>query len=295
MKIQIFKGQFQFLQMTISFSLFYLMENKLELSEELTKLLPQIGLFSSIDLIFLNNAQANSRKMIEGFTNELNFIFPLLLLKMEDRNYPLSSWLEKTELKYFDPDSISSDPDEITKIKSLYIMWVTKASENYKNRIIQSAGDFHLFFVDVIIPHTGDEKFSIEEIYKQFDLHRGESYWLQIGSRKNNHQNGRIYALFIDHEHNNIVVYKIDKYIPEGKVDEIGTISRFVNLEDKLTIQYIEETAIFKMANNSYVYTKEQVEEIKNAIDSENFVPGSFEEEKIEVVYEEPECEMCGG
>lgn len=271
------------------------MENDLVLNEDLQKLLPQIGIFSSIDLIFLNNAQANSRKMIEGFTNELNFMFPMLLLKMEDRNYPLSSWVEKIELKYFDPTSISTDPDELTKIKNLYVLWVTKASENFKNRLIQTAGDFHLFCIDVIIPHVGDEKFSVEEIYKQFDLHRGESYWLQFGSRKSTHLNGRIYCLFIDHEFDHIVVYKIDKFNPVGKVDEIGTISRFVSLDSKLTIEYVEEIAFFKMADNNYVYTKEQIDEIKNNEDNENYVPKSFEEEKIGVVYEEPECEMCGG
>lgn len=240
----------------------------------ISKTLPSIGLFSPIDIVFLEHFQLVSKHMISEFKNELNNIFRVVVDQQEDRQFPFVSWLEKVDNNNF---TINEDPDLENGENFSYVLWVTTQSKNWKTRTIESPGDFHLYFLEEIRSPEDVDRFSIKTLYEEFDKRKGEEYFLNIGSRKNTHKNGTIFSLYVSDKQ--IVVFKIEKFT----TTEEGVISRFVSDKHKLFIKHIEEVAVFSKNETQFVNKTVEFVEEKNEINN-HYIEKS----------DDDFCESCG-
>lgn len=239
--------------------------------------LSQIGLSSIIDYSFLEFAQFKSREMIKNFKNNLNFLFELVLGNDNDRTFPYATWLEKIKIRKFE---IKEDPDEQIKEKYIYVVWLTKPSEKWLERNILSPGDFHLYFLDVVKPKDYESSYSAEGLYRVIDQKRGQTYFLNLNTREDAHQNGMIILLFITPNH--IISFHIEKLVLNDDIESQGGISKWVDLENKIIQREVQEFAIFRLPEGNFVLTPEQAIEMERV-------------ETLDNIDESNECEMCGG
>lgn len=232
--------------------------------------LQKIGLNSAIDYTFFRFSQIKSQELFKNSeSNKLNFLFNLCVGEYPDRKFPLVTWHEKIPNKQF---FINNDPDgEVSKDLNYHVLWITYPSKEFETREILQPTDFHLYFLDVIKPKSIDERFSAEELYKEIDKKRGETYFITLNERTSSHNDGTIVMLFVTDKH--IIVFNLPKPVFEGAYEDNGEISIWISQEERFKREIIYEKAIFALPEFGFVTP---INELDNS--SKN----------------ETDCEMCG-
>ena len=240
-------------------------ENFVLTQENFPKFLSEVGLETPVDYIFNNYAMIQSRQRIEkGPNDNLIFLFHLVTDSMlkENRTFPRCAFIEK-EKKDDNP---------------LYIFWTFSPSVRWETRDIRSFEDFHYYFMTVMRPNY---TYSAEELYKVLNDKRGESYFLNHGSRSNS-EDGNFHILFVTPK--SIVAFNV----PRVDVNDIPKkeffYSKWVSLDHPVFLQDCCEFDTFEFPPIEYLDILEKQKQNEKMV--------SFATEGLDT-YEVDECENC--
>lgn len=243
-------------------------ESMILTQENFPKFLQEVGLETPIDYVFNNYAMIQSRKRIEnGPHDQLIFLFHLVtdgMLK-EEKTFPRCAFIEKAE------------KDDMP----LNIFWTFSPSSRWETREIRSFEDFHYYFMTVMKPNFS---YSAEQLYQILNEKRGESYFLNHGSRKNS-EDGNFHILFVTPKC--IVAFQVPQVDVEGIKKKELFHSKWISLDQPAFMQDCCEFETFEFPPIEYLDILEKQKENEKVV--------SYATEGLETYDLSEECENCSG
>jgi hypothetical protein len=233
--------------------------------ETFPKFLEQVGLQTPVDYVFLNYAMIQScRKIATATTGQLLFLFHLVTNEMleSEKVFPRCAFIERME----------RDEEKVN------VIWTFSPSSEWTTRGLRNFDDFHAYFMNVM---KSNYHYSPEELYKVLNEKRGESYFLNHGTRKDS-SDGQYHILFVSP--NCIVTFHVPQIHIEDVAEKQYFKSKWVSLEEKCLLQDCFEFDVFEFPPVEYLDILEKQKQNSKV---------SFATPGLDMVGEDDVCETC--
>jgi hypothetical protein len=245
-----------------------------------------VGLETPLDYLFLDHAMnMHQTAIMKNKDISLQFLFQLMIGKEDkDLNFPYSSFLEKINFRYADPDA-----DVLTMRETpRYIVSHLIPSERWHERKPQSFSDFHLYYLDVIKPMT---KQSAEEIYALLDSKKDETFFLVFGDRK---IDPFLIVLFVFKKL--ITTFHITPF--ECQLTDKGGVCKWIHSEIPTFQRQVTEYGMFELPENNLVLTEKGIQlrkqQWKEAFGDPDYMDREDIPDLVSSILEDSEvCENC--
>lgn len=244
-----------------------------ELEKKFENVLGMVGLQTPIDYIFLDFALQKSRQNLATVSDSLHFLFHTVSqhdLDHAERPFPFSIFMEKYKTRVFKETEAETEEEEEL------VMWSLVPSEKYKTRTVLPFTDFHLYFQDIIRPLYG---YSAEDLYRLLDQKKGQLFFVTHGTRSST-ESKRIVTLFVTGK--NIIAFHFDPVDVTKTKKEEKFMSKWISLNLPVSLQSLEEYAIFEMPNHNLVMTEDEVKESERMEESkETQTPTKMDDDRL--------------